>query len=151
MKQLLKYTLISLLAGLIFYGGAGVNWVTYCCNECSKVGIRAAVSESCCSTHTYKNKKDKRVEAEAKETGTYSLVRGLHNCGVERVSFEWTSLENERSLTILPFITDTLYHLSYTYLLTDSEQSAGVFIEEGDPPSALLPRTYLTLLTTLLI
>lgn len=135
MKQFLKYTMISLLAGLIFYGGAGVNWVTYCCDDCFEIGIQAAVSESCCETHTHDQ----------------LTLNGLHNCGIERVEFEWTSFENERSLIILPFITDGLYNLSYTYLLTDSELLADGFIEEDDPASVLPPREYLALLTTLLI
>lgn len=144
MKQFLKYTILSLLAGLIFYGGAGVNWVTYCCNDCFKVGIQAAVSESCCGSHA-------DTESTIPEIVTYPVaINGLHNCGIERVEFEWT-FDNERSLIILPFITDVLYNLSYTYLLTDSNLLADVFFNEDDPPSVLPPRAYLALLTTLLI
>lgn len=148
MKHFLQYTLISLLAGLIFYGGAGVNWVTYCCDDCFKVGIQAAISETCCNTHTYGSKQEQTIPA---MTMSESVVGGLHNCGIERVEFEWTSLENERSLIILPVITDALYNLSYTYLLTDSDLSANICFQEDDPPAVAHPREYLTLLTTLLI
>lgn len=106
-----------------------------------------AVTESCCATHV---PDDYIPTAPAERVATPLAIDGLHNCGIERVEFEWT-VDNERSFTILPFITDALYHLSYTYLLTDSEGAVAIRFKEDDPPIVLPPRAYLTLLTTLLI
>lgn len=148
MKQLFKYILLSLLAGLIFYGGAGVNWVTYCSNGCLKKSVQTVVVEDHCNTYGHTDEQEEDVPVMAL---SQSVLNALHNCSIERVEFKWTSFENKRSLILLPFITDALYQLSYTYLLTDSELLAKVIFIKDDPPSILPPREYLTLLTTLLI
>ena len=145
MKQLLKYTLLTFLAALIFYGGAGVNLVSYCCSNCFNAGLQAVIaSETCCTTH-------EQESATAGKTDYKTFIDKSHHCGITRVEFEWTTSEDDGSLLIIPFVTDVLYDLSYTSLLTESEASEPLFIDEADPPTVLPPRDYLSLLTTLLI
>lgn len=140
--------LLALLAGLIFYGGAGVNWVTYCCENCFKSGIQLAVSENCCGMHM----EDDEFEPSTSVGETKGLVIDeRHTCGIERVEFEWTSSGSDRQLIIQPFVTDLFFHLPYLSLLTDIQLWDGVLLHEGAPPSVLPPRAYLALLTTLLI
>lgn len=144
---MLTYLLLVLLAGLIFYGGAGVNWVTYCCENCFKIGIQFAVSENCCATHMH----DTESEPDTSAVKADATIDGWHNCGIERVEFEWTVFENERLLIIQPFVTDLISFLPYLSSLIDYGLGDAILLNEGAPPSVLLPRAYLTLLTTLLI
>ena len=40
-----------MMAALIFYGGAGVNLISYCCNLCRSEGIEAVANDKCCEIH----------------------------------------------------------------------------------------------------
>ena len=39
------------MAVLVFYGGTGINIISYCCNECRSVGISVLKNEKCCDIH----------------------------------------------------------------------------------------------------
>lgn len=148
MKQILKYLLMSLLAILIFYGGAGVNLISYCCTDCVKAGVEALVSESCCIIHNHNHNHDKAVADTEEHDFSFNNV---HNCGIERVEFEWTAEENARTLVISPLITDVLFSTVTSPLLAGPQSASSFTVTGGDPPLALPPRDYLSLLTTLLI
>ena len=47
MKKTVTYLFIVFLASLIFYGGAGVNFVTYCCNDCRTEGVAVLLNDNC--------------------------------------------------------------------------------------------------------
>jgi hypothetical protein len=47
MKQLIRYLAITLLAGVVFLVGSGVNYIHYCCHECSTKGISEIAKELC--------------------------------------------------------------------------------------------------------
>ena len=51
MKKTVTYLFIVFLASLIFYGGAGVNFVTYCCNDCRTEGVAVLLNDNCCEVH----------------------------------------------------------------------------------------------------
>jgi len=36
---------------LVFYGGAGINIISYCCNECRSKGIEVLQNHKCCNIH----------------------------------------------------------------------------------------------------
>ena len=52
MKNALTYLFVVFLAALVFYGGAGVNLVTYCCTDCSSEGVTALLESKCCDITT---------------------------------------------------------------------------------------------------
>lgn len=145
MKQFFKYSLIALLAGLIFYGGAGVNWVTACCENCFNTGLDVSLQKSCCAS-AHEDSHQAGMDMFAFD----AVVDGAHDCGIERVEFKWTSLENDRTLVQLPVIADFVFTLSTLDLLTHNA-SPLVLSYVDNPPPLLSPREYLTLLTTLLI
>ena len=39
------------MAVLVFYGGAGINVISYCCKECRSAGMEALLNEKCCEIH----------------------------------------------------------------------------------------------------
>ena len=45
------------MAVLVFYGGAGVNVITYCCKECRSAGIEALTIDKCCEIHNHDHAK----------------------------------------------------------------------------------------------
>jgi len=45
MKQLFRYLTITLLAGVVFLVGSGVNYIHYCCHESSAKGIGKVAKE----------------------------------------------------------------------------------------------------------
>lgn len=148
MKQTFKYLLVTFLAALIFYGGAGVNQITYCCSDCYKTGIAAVVSSVCCEIHKHDH------EDEAGNTdffGSYGTIENTHDCGLERVDFEWTVEESSRFVPIIPFVTDYLFSVTSISFSLDTELNSYLAFHEGDPPLISPPREYLSLLTTLLI
>ena len=51
MKKIVTYLFIVFLATLVFYGGAGVNLVTYCCGDCRMEGVTVLLENKCCEMH----------------------------------------------------------------------------------------------------
>jgi hypothetical protein len=51
MRNIGTYTLTVLLTVLVFYGGAGVNVVFYCCNQCRSAGIEMLLNDQCHASH----------------------------------------------------------------------------------------------------
>ena len=57
----MKKTLINIfavfMAVLVFYGGAGVNVISYCCKDCRSAGIEALINDKCCEIHHHDHSK----------------------------------------------------------------------------------------------
>jgi hypothetical protein len=51
MKKVFTYLVTFIMAALVFYGGAGINLISYCCNLCSMEGIEAVTNGKCCDIH----------------------------------------------------------------------------------------------------
>ncbi len=45
MPQFFRHTILTLLASVVLLVGSGVNYIHYCCSECSKKGIREMAKE----------------------------------------------------------------------------------------------------------
>jgi hypothetical protein len=169
MKKICTYTLTILLMALVFYGGAGVNIVFYCCNQCRSAGIEMLLNDpdhanhkpaadehpllSCCA------KKAARPESDA--CGTHPVKTGNHCttahasddncCNMERISFDWNTHHTTVSeMNLSPLVFDLL-----PSELPDS--SVGNFLRGRNDalmpkgPPFVCPREYLSRLTILLI
>ncbi|MDR2681264.1 MAG: hypothetical protein LBC47_10700 [Tannerella sp.] len=53
MKSIFTYLFTIIPAALVFYGGAGVNVISYCCNQCRSAGIEILREDKCCEIHNY--------------------------------------------------------------------------------------------------
>ena len=57
MKKTFTYILSIFMAVLVFYGGAGINVISYCCKECRSAGIEALLNDKCCDIHHHNHTK----------------------------------------------------------------------------------------------
>ena len=57
----MKKTFINIftvfMAVLVFYGGAGINVISYCCKECRSAGVDALLIDKCCEIHHHNHAK----------------------------------------------------------------------------------------------
>lgn len=58
MKKIFTHILSVLMAVLVFYGGAGVNIISYCCGDCRSAGIEALLKDKCCEIHHHAHHHD---------------------------------------------------------------------------------------------
>lgn len=138
------YLFTLLMAFLVFYGGAGVNIVSFCCSECRSAGMEVLTGNKCCEIHGHSHDE---VTIEAATAG----ISHSHEmcCNMHRISFDWdyekTSIESPQPL-VVDLFADGLPDLSNIILPIVSEVTS---VMPTGPP--LPPRVYLSLLTTLLI
>jgi len=53
MKKIVRNIMALMMAALVLYGGAGVNVVSYCCNDCRNAGIEALLTGKGCAIHNH--------------------------------------------------------------------------------------------------
>lgn len=76
MRRFATSLFLVILASLIFYGGAGVNFVSYCCGVCEKEGVEALLEAKCCEIHGHDHSRDKLAN------NTVECC-GMNGCGIE--------------------------------------------------------------------
>lgn len=134
MKKSVTYLFVVFLATLVFYGGAGVSLVTYCCGDCQTEGVAALVENKCCEKHTHARC--------VSEDGC--------GCDVEYVSFDW-NVFHDHLFNLQPVAIDLISHISsYLSLVPVSYINEARKIDQGSPPG-FDAGTYLSFLTVLLI
>jgi len=145
MKKMFTYLFTLLMAILVFYGGAGVNVVSFCCQDCRAAGMEVLTGDKCCEIHGHSHD---QVMIEA-ATGSVSHSHDMC-CDLKRVSFDWNheqvSFDDLQPL-VFDLFTDQLPDISVVSLPFVSE--IHTLMPTGPP--LLPPRDYLSLLTTLLI
>lgn len=144
MKKALTYSLLFTLAAFIFYGGAGVNLINYCCGDCLDAGIKAVVSADCCSTHNH----DTETSVEPDFPIAISCA---HDCGIKRIEFDWTTGQKDRTFAADVYFTTASFLALSPALWVEPGMNPAMLTAENHPPPILLPRDYLTQLTVLLI
>lgn len=145
MKRIVTYLFLVFLSSLVFYGGAGVNLVSYCCSHCEKFGIEALTSSQCCKLHH-----DHADQASCHVSTTHGDMN-KHQCGFERINFKWIS-DDDQQVDIQPVELDLIFASVLERL--EVVLFNHPFFEDlriTGPPVFTYPRIYLSLLTTLLI
>ncbi|WP_459189374.1 hypothetical protein ACGE0T_04675 [Parabacteroides sp. APC149_11_2_Y6] len=145
MKNALTYLFVVFLAALVFYGGAGVNLVTYCCTDCSSEGVTALLESKCCDIHHHHH-----CVPEKGEMSPCCHSGDGDCCSMERISFDWSSFHSS-DINLQPVVTDLLYSDSFLSVLPLVSELKEPFYADRTGPSWVCPRIYLSLLTTLLI
>lgn len=145
MKKSVTYFFVVFLAALIFYGGAGVNLVTYCCGDCRTEGVAVLLEDHCCEIHAHDH------AAAAQGEGCCHTSSDDSGCGVERVHFDWTAIQQSLQ-NLQPVVIDlaSAVFAHFLSLVPDPFANISQVVAKEDPP-ILCPQTYLSLLTTLLI
>ncbi|RHU29060.1 hypothetical protein DXD68_06270 [Parabacteroides sp. TM07-1AC] len=145
MKNAVTYLFIVFLASLIFYGGAGVNLITYCCGDCRTEGVAVLLNDTCCDVHEH-NCCSTADEVSACDSGCCEE----DCCHMERISFDWSS-SNNPIVELQPAVTDLLSFASPLASLVPVPFLKEYISQEQDGPPVVCPRVYLYLLTSLLI
>lgn len=138
---MVAYPLLVFLASLIFYGGAGVNLVSYCCDHCEDEGVEVLLEDNCCDIHQH----DLPAFVVYASNDTHA-----HGCDIERVSFDWNSVN-----VSLPDLHPVVYDLFFSSI-PNTLHIPVLWINKYvscmiTGPPVLCPRTYLSFLTLLLI
>lgn len=147
MKKAFTYLFVMLVSALVFYGGAGVNVISYCCDQCRSAGIEAVSDHKCCEIHHHHHEHETPVEQTCND-----CVGHTHNncCGIERLLFDWDTT-TESNIDLAPISLDVLFagtgNISSIPTLLFEEITS---VMPTGPPLKT-PRVYLSLLTTLLI
>lgn len=152
MKKAFTYFLVILMAALVFYGGAGVNVISFCCDDCRMAGVEVLVEDKCCEIHGHTHEGDHHHHHHhaAGESLDSCLDHPYEKCcDLERVDFDWDDV---------PVSINPLEPVSFSLLLTGLHdvlviplplvREISTVMPTGPP---LCPREYLSLLTTLLI
>lgn len=143
MKQKVTILLILMLAGLVFYGGAGVNIISYCCNHCRVAGIEAIIENQCCELHDH----DHSVQ----KANQMLYVDGCTTeCGMERLYFDWTSVQSLFP-NLQPAVFDLWFAKALNISLLPELQIKDLLSVTSIGPPVNCPRLYLSILTILLI
>ena len=134
MKKTVTYLFIVFLATLVFYGGAGVSLVTYCCGDCQTEGVTALLENKCCERCMDR--------PGVQEDGCC--------CDVEYVSFDWNVFHGHL-FNLQPVAIDLISHIcSHLSLVPVPFINEAGEIERESPPG-FDAGTYLSFLTVLLI
>lgn len=145
MKNRVTYLFVVLLASLIFYGGAGVNLITYCCGDCQTEGVAVLLNDNCCEVHEH----DCCGTAPEPQAG-HSCCNDEECCGIQRIDFEWSSSDNP-VVELQPAVIELLSYGSSLYSLIPYPTNNKYFASSQDSPPVVCPRIYLNMLSVLLI
>ena len=147
MKNTVTSICVVIMALLLFYGGAGVNLITYCCNDCRAEGVAVLMEDRCCEIHEHQHCSESDTKNDCTD---HSHADEEDCCDVERVDFEWNALQIP-PMQMQPVVLDLAALMATIYsLIPDPYVQSYDFIEKWDPP-VTCPKVYLSLLNTLLI
>ena len=146
MKKTVKYLGVYIVSLLVFYGGSGINVASFCCDDCKSGGIAGIVEGACCAIHCHKYEDANHHQADANsDCDTYDT-----HCSLSRLLNDWDT-SNTSTFKFEP------NYFTFTEICLPLDLTASPQIEPeiayqcSTGPPVCCPRTYLTLLTTLLI
>lgn len=161
------------MAVLVFYGGAGVNIISYCCNQCRSAGVEVLLKDKCCEIHDHNHShttnkhahhsglscciKDNQMHQHDNETQHVKSCNSCMDhassncCNMERINFDWnTQNTSELDVDLSPVAFDLLSsEIPDIFTINILISEAGTSISKGPPLEC--PRDYLSYLTVLLI
>ena len=159
------------MAALVFYGGAGINLISFCCNVCRSEGIEAIISENRCISHQHSHTHSGQLshhvsdchknvchtcteEHFACNRDEYSDSHGNQSdgdcCSLTRISFDWT-VQHVSKQEISLVVQDLFFHTPLTVLPQDSHLTDTPTTHIPHGPPVIPPRDYLSTLRILLI
>ena len=158
MKKVFTNSIAIIMSTLVFYGGAGINIISYCCNECHSNRVEAIMDDTgslCLNIEGHKNDNCCDKKHKKQECSGYGACHDMSSegfCGIERVHFDWT-VQNitELNIDISPLVSDLLptvfFDISHTHSLLVCENNSAM----PNGPPLVCPHDYLSILTVLLI
>jgi hypothetical protein len=166
MRKILTYPFVFVLAALVFYIGAGVNVVSYCCDNCKSIGIDAVLVNNCCShNETNSESRDHSKHACNHDSDCDDLTSHSDNhsdkysdnhsdkkcCILERVSFDWDLHHDAKPVANLStLVLDLVSDCSDDFLFLRFPVISMVGVLPNAPP-LFSARDYLAFISVLLI
>ena len=165
------------MSALVFYGGAGINIISYCCSDCRSAGVGAMLNDECCIIHNHSHNDkhssdktcsnheehkddnccdDKHQKPEESDDNHFichhQCIDSEESCNMERINFDWTvqnitELEIDLSPRVLDILPIDFFNVTHTHLPLVCENNT---VMPNGPP-LVCPRDYLSTLTVLLI
>jgi hypothetical protein len=157
------------MTALVLYGGAGINVIFYCCNQCRSTGIETLHKDNCCEIHNQTCDHNSHSSEPAKSTchsdyednghpADYVAYYNHYNneyaeddcCNIKRINFDWCSHSfSELEINLLPAVFNLLpYAIVDISNIDHLTVEIGVIMPKGPP---VYPRDYLSKYTVLLI
>lgn len=147
MRTIFTYLCAIVISALVFYGGAGLNVVSYCCNQCRSVGIEAISDHGCCEIHEHHHTHD---ITEVLACGSCISHADDNCCGITRLQHDWNTI-SQLEFNLKPIAIDLFFiGFSDISLIPNPIFEEITSIMPTGPPLRT-PQAYLSLLTTLLI
>jgi len=139
MKKINIYSVTILLIALVFYGGAGVNFISYCCNLCRHEGIEAVIKDKCCDIHHHHHDDHDEHTSE-------------NCCSFERINFDWSAQNFSKQETDFSPVKQDIHSCNLlTLSFVDLIKTGKIHSHIPHGPPKVLPCDYLSILTVLLI
>jgi len=134
------------MAALVFCGGSGTYVASFCCDECQSVGVKGIAEGLCCEIHHHDHENE---NLPASDMDAVCDVDEM-SCFMSRVLYDWTA-----STTSIVSPEPAVYDFTMAAIPDGLAVLAPIvddkMVENSCGPPFLCPRTYLSLLTTLLI
>jgi hypothetical protein len=146
MKKFCQYPIVVFMAALIFYGGSGINVASFCCDDCRSAGIEGIAEGVCCEIHGHEHEDRNIAESNMDYIGDAHEM----NCLFVHIMYDWNFSGSSF------FIPEPVTYDLLAIDLPDRLAISSPFLhdkpfENSTGPPFLCHRTYLSLLTTLLI
>ncbi|MCD7931824.1 MAG: hypothetical protein LUH15_10950 [Tannerellaceae bacterium] len=157
MKNAVKYLFTFILAALIFYGGAGINLVSYCCGDCRSAGVEVVLNEKCCEIHDHDHQPTHQHHTDCSHTHHSPDVNHTRSgiaiqeencCDLQRLDFEWdNSITHIQQPAPVELDLSVMGLPSLTLLTVLVDKDAEAEPDQYIPPLIVCPvYTYLSLL-----
>jgi hypothetical protein len=160
------------MTALVFYGGAGINVILYCCNQCRSAGIETLQKDNGCekqnptcnhNSHSTEPAKD-TCHRDCEENNrpadlvAYNDLNGYHHeladddcCSIIRIHFDWNSHSFSKSeVDLSPAVHNVLPCAIIDIAIINYLMSEGGMIMPKAPPP-VYPRDSLSQYVVLLI
>ncbi|MDR2473365.1 MAG: hypothetical protein LBD53_07400 [Tannerella sp.] len=156
MKSFCTYLLVVPMTALVLYGGAGVNVIRYCCDNCRQIGIESVSAMECCAHENSTCKALspaglKSSEIVKKHCSNGEIPSSRKNCcSFEHITFDWNSHQALKQIIDPIFVTFFADKTSALLINISIIGKAAETVMNTGPP-VTPPRDYLAILTVLLI
>lgn len=147
MRTIFTYLCAIVISALVFYGGAGINVVSYCCDQCRIAGIEAVSGHECCDIHEHHYTHEMTEVSVCRSCVSHA---DGNCCDITRLQYDWKTI-SELEFNLEPATIDLLFAGSGNIALISNPTFEEITSIMPTGPPLRTPKAYLSLLTTLLI
>ncbi|MBD8387989.1 hypothetical protein [Dysgonomonas sp. BGC7] len=155
MKKFAQILILVILSVTVFFTGAGVTIINYCCSSCSEQTLFVTQHHVCCLQDSSTNDEDSCCDESYKETVNKSCEHGqsyekIDHCTASRLAIDIDSA-SFRPHVIAPFFWISDVQLIQSILLLSNKIEVSDNYALFDRPPEIPPREYLSMIRVLII